>query len=79
MLHKDSVFFEGANHNISAYKFLGIKNQNFTFDLKKKQWINANTGRALDIEKKNFKEGANIVTIEKSDKYNSQQWDLIEC
>ena len=36
MLHKESVFFEGTNHNISAYKFIGLKNQNFDFDLKKK-------------------------------------------
>lgn len=57
--------FEGFNKNLIVYKYRGLKNQSWSFDLNHNHWFNEFTKNSLEAEKEAIEhpaDGQNVIT-----------------
>ena len=70
-----NALFEGFNKNIISYKYKGLPNQRFKYDIGMKRLENAFTGFAVDITADVVKEGQNVNSNE-PDSTIGQKWHI---
>lgn len=73
--------FEGFNKNLIVFKYKGIKNQVWSFDLDHKMWFNDFTKHSLAIEGKTAANGSNVITepFNPKSKDKRHAWKLAPC
>lgn len=70
-----SALFEGFNKNVIVYKWKGLANQRFKYNVATKRIENRFTGNALDVKADVIIAGQNIVS-EEPDLTDGQQWEI---
>jgi len=70
-----SALFEGFNKNIITYKWKGLHNQRFKYDIGTERFENMFTGNALDVVKDVIEAGSNLITKE-PDLTKGQKWEI---
>ena len=70
-----TTLFEGFNKNIITYKWRGLHNQRFKYDIGTERFENAFTGNALDVVKDKIVAGQNLITKE-PDYTIGQKWKI---
>jgi len=70
-----SALFEGFNRNLIVYKWRGLHNQRFKYNLGTERLENRYSGRALDIANDKIIAGQNIFTNE-PDQTQGQKWKI---
>lgn len=73
--------FEGFNKNLIVYKYKGLKNQVWSYDLDHSMWFNDFTKHSLAIEGKTAAPGANVITVPFNPKSTDPRhaWKLAPC
>jgi len=63
-VRNNGALFEGFNKNMIVYKWKGLPNQRFKYNIGTKRIENLFTGRAMDVKKDIIKAGQEILTNE---------------
>lgn len=79
-MYPSKALFEGANKNLIIYKYRGLKNQKFIFDLGRHAWINSETKRAVELSRSSeVGPGANTETAKIIEDDLRQKWHVNPC
>ena len=69
----NGALFEGFNQNVIVYKWKGLHNQRWKYNIGTKRFENKFTGRAMDVFKDVIAVGSNILTND-ADLTTGQRW-----
>lgn len=70
-----SCLFEGFNKNIITYKWKGLHNQRFSYNIGTERFTNRFTGNAMDVKADKIVAGQNLLTNE-PDQTIGQKWKI---